>query len=321
MRGSARSSDPPPPDATRFSTLYVPPAERLATWEEHNHENLIGIRPATHAEEGLVATMTSVSLVNVHLTEISGNAHVIDRSPRNTRRLPEDAIFISFMLEGEAFFYHGGGTEMLHGGEAIMYDADKPFLFGFPRAMREVILEIPRATFLEATGMEGPAKPTVFVHRGVGPQAQRAGSLARLVQGAIREPSSGTAQEIELSALELLQLVTGGPGADHTAAYLLAAKDYIHRHLRDRNLSATTVARAVGVSDRHLNRVFASDGTTLARYILAQRLERAHAEVVAGPGERIADISARWTFASQAHFSRVFKDHFGCTPSQARAAG
>lgn len=310
----------PTPEVTTFSTLDVAPGHRLGTWQDHNVENLIGIRPATHAEEGLVATMSSLALVNVHLTEISGNAHVIDRSRYNTKQLPEDAIFISFMLEGEAFFYHGAGTEILRGGEAIMYDADQPFLFGFPRGMREVILEIPRGTFLQVTGTERPAKPTVFTHRGVGPQTQRAGSLARLVQSAIAEPSPDTAAEIESSALDLLQLVTGGPGVHHTAAYLLAAKDYIHRHLQDHNLSATTVARAIGVSERHLNRVFASDGTTLARYILAERLERAHAELVSRTPDRIADVAARWTFASQAHFARVFKDRFGFTPTQAREA-
>jgi AraC-like DNA-binding protein len=35
-------------------------------------------------------------------------------------------------------------------------------------------------------------------------------------------------------------------------------------------------------------------------------------------GSRIADVAARWGFASQAHFTRLFRARFGCTPSEVR---
>ena len=35
-------------------------------------------------------------------------------------------------------------------------------------------------------------------------------------------------------------------------------------------------------------------------------------------GSRIADIAARWGFASQAHCTRLFRGRFGCTPSEVR---
>ncbi|MGY1689849.1 helix-turn-helix domain-containing protein [Geodermatophilus sp. SYSU D01105] len=37
-------------------------------------------------------------------------------------------------------------------------------------------------------------------------------------------------------------------------------------------------------------------------------------------GYRIADIAAHWGFASQAHSTRLFRERFGRTPSEVRAA-
>lgn len=304
-----------------FSTLQVPRMKRLHYWKEYNTANLIGVNPSTHAEEGLVATMQSLPLIELKVTEIAANAHVIERSPISVQQYPQNAVFISFLIEGEAFFYHENSTEIVRAGEAIIYDADSSFLFGFPRRMREVILQIPREIFAKVFGTEGLRRPRVFVHRGAASQAFRAGSLCRLLERTIESARSGRPeQSVEISVMELLGLVLGEDNAGHASAHILAAKDYIYRHLRDANLSVSTVARAVSVSERHLNRIFAQDGTTVAKFILMQRLERAREQIVTRQlsFERISDISARWAFPSQAHFSRVFKEQFGETPTEAR---
>ncbi|MFE9028201.1 helix-turn-helix transcriptional regulator [Streptomyces iakyrus] len=57
-----------------------------------------------------------------------------------------------------------------------------------------------------------------------------------------------------------------------------------------------------------------------SRYILEQRLGKAR-QVLADPGYRhltIAEVAHCWGFASQAHFTRVFRSRFGRTPGETR---
>ncbi|MFD5401531.1 helix-turn-helix transcriptional regulator [Streptomyces griseorubiginosus] len=85
-------------------------------------------------------------------------------------------------------------------------------------------------------------------------------------------------------------------------------------------MSAGRVAEAICVSARHLSRIFMPIGVSPSRYILEQRLDRAR-QVLADPGSRhltIAEVAHRWGFAGQAHFNRVFRDRFGCTPGETR---
>ncbi|MES9603980.1 helix-turn-helix domain-containing protein [Actinomadura sp. NPDC000929] len=78
----------------------------------------------------------------------------------------------------------------------------------------------------------------------------------------------------------------------------------------------------LGVSVRHLGRIFETAGTTPARHILERRLQRARDELASPAAARttIADVAYRWGFSSQAHFARRFRARFGLTPSEARAA-
>jgi AraC-like DNA-binding protein len=122
--------------------------------------------------------------------------------------------------------------------------------------------------------------------------------------------------------LELMRSALTGHGTASATGHLLAAKEFIHAHLRDHGLRADQVARAVGVTPRHLNRAFATEGTTVAQYVQHRRLEAARAElgVASAAGPRISDVAARWGFASQAHFTRLFRTRFGAAPSEVRAA-
>ena len=84
-----------------------------------------------------------------------------------------------------------------------------------------------------------------------------------------------------------------------------------------------TVAASVGVSARHLGRLFADQQGSVGRYILEQRLRRASLDLrdPSMASYRISDICYRWGFASQAHFATAFKKRYGCSPSEFRASG
>ena len=57
----------------------------------------------------------------------------------------------------------------------------------------------------------------------------------------------------------------------------------------------------------------------VAALIQRRRLERIHAHLT-DPGERrrISEIAFQYGFVSKAHFSRAFRNAFGCSPREAR---
>lgn len=100
---------------------------------------------------------------------------------------------------------------------------------------------------------------------------------------------------------------------------LVRVRRYIDQNLGSATLSPVTICRDVGVSRSQLYRLFAeSDG--VSRYILTCRLLKAHAALLSS-AERVSNVAFAFGFSSHAHFSRVFKRHFGYAPGTALIHG
>jgi AraC-like DNA-binding protein len=68
--------------------------------------------------------------------------------------------------------------------------------------------------------------------------------------------------------------------------------------------------------------LFESEGTTFTKYVLEQRLTRAH-RMLADPGfchRTISAIAFEVGFENLSYFNRVFRRTFSATPSDIRAA-
>jgi transcriptional regulator GlxA family with amidase domain len=114
----------------------------------------------------------------------------------------------------------------------------------------------------------------------------------------------------------LLDLVAGLMGNDSTelsSIHRMAAQTYIDHHLRSPTLSASQIAAAIGISGRHLSRIFAAAGTSLPKWVMTRRLEAAHAllQRPEAASMTIAAIARECGFTSAAHFSTSFTSRFG----------
>ena len=92
--------------------------------------------------------------------------------------------------------------------------------------------------------------------------------------------------------------------------------DYIHANI-DRELSVFDLAQLVKISPRQFIRMFSNTfGKTPHRYIVNERV--AQAKELIAKGLMLADIAANLGFASQSHFSDVFRKVTGMPPGQFR---
>jgi AraC-like DNA-binding protein len=104
------------------------------------------------------------------------------------------------------------------------------------------------------------------------------------------------------------------------AARLHAIKTEILDNLNPHELSLDGLAAHHGVTPRHVQMLFESEGTTFSRFLLDQRLACAH-RMLSNP------LLAEWTisriayeagFGDLSHFNRAFRRRHGETPSDVR---
>ena len=119
-----------------------------------------------------------------------------------------------------------------------------------------------------------------------------------------------------------------GSGADQStlmrsrglsAAQLDLLKAYIDRMVGVADLSIEAVAKANGVSERQVQRLFAQAGLTFSEYVLDQRLQLARRILLAPPLRKISDVAFSAGFGDLSYFNRAFRRRFGVTPSEMRA--
>jgi AraC-like DNA-binding protein len=299
-----------------FSTVDLPLEQRIELWETHNEDALIGLRCRTLSADVLEATEINVQVDRVDLARVRGSSHVVERDLGLIRRRPSESVALFFSLVGEAFFYHDDGVRKLQPGQMLMCDADRPFMRGFSHGLEELVVKIPRQLFAEVTGIERVDQPRV-VNFGAGTNAV-AHTLARTVGRAARDQDATPTEEETL--LDLVAALTGKPQLDPSAVHRAAAQTYVEQNLFDARLSADSVAAAIGLSTRHLSRIFASAGTGFPKYVLGRRLEAARMllEKPAAISMTIAEVAHHCGFASAAHFSSAFTTHFGETASDVR---
>lgn len=83
-------------------------------------------------------------------------------------------------------------------------------------------------------------------------------------------------------------------------------------------LRLADMSPASGLSRRQMERLFRREmGRTPARYYLDLRLERAHL-LLATSSLPIIEIAMACGFATASHFSRTYRDRYGCTPQRSR---
>jgi AraC-like DNA-binding protein len=107
------------------------------------------------------------------------------------------------------------------------------------------------------------------------------------------------------------------------AARLTAILRAISSQLTDPDLSAATIATQLGITPRYVHLLLEQSGQSFTRHVLQRRLEKVQGRLSDDGDQhrKIADIALEAGFSDLSYFNRVFRRHFGDTPSGVRANG
>jgi AraC-like DNA-binding protein len=125
---------------------------------------------------------------------------------------------------------------------------------------------------------------------------------------------------IDLFATALCEAVSESP-LPRSVLLFMRITEHTGRRLGEPGLDTAGIARAHQLSARHLQAVFAEQGTTVTDWIRERRLAGCRRDL-AEPALRelpIGDIAARCGYRDQAYFSRLFRRSFGEAPREWRA--
>lgn len=155
-------------------------------------------------------------------------------------------------------------------------------------------------------------------------------AMLRSFLGSLRQhcweemPQAQERQVLSDIVWQLLQLSlnAGGPRqGDDRRDMAAQVTGFVERHLTDPDLSTSTIARALSLSPRTVQNVFAVMATTPTDFILTRRLNRA-AETLASGRDfgSITELAFDVGFNDSAYFARRFRGKFGMSPSAFRAS-
>ena len=103
---------------------------------------------------------------------------------------------------------------------------------------------------------------------------------------------------------------------DGKCIYISRAVHYIGEHYREK-LTVGGVAQSVGVSPRHLNRLFQEQlGLCVSGYLTDVRISSAVDFMVLHPDYPLSQLALDMGFSSQQHFSKVFREKMGTPPGK-----
>lgn len=306
-----------------LSTDHFPIKQREEWLREMIGREFADVEISPPAEGRLFNETTIYPWEELRLSSIRSNAIAIERLPKEPAKISQDVYLAVVLLSGRYSLEQDGRTVALRPGDMTIYDATRPHRIDCPGSFSKLIVSVPRGKLKERVGggIEHCSAMQIAGDRGVGAVAS---SFLRNCAEQAQELSASQFAALSENCMDLLALALAGAGLPAGAASLgrsmslARIKNFIERNLRNPELDAAMVAAGVGMSSRYVNDLLSDEGTSLMRYVWRLRLEKCRRELSTRVGAPITDIAFRWGFNDISHFSRSFKQRFGCSPREYR---
>ncbi|MDB5752717.1 MAG: DNA-binding protein [Ramlibacter sp.] len=311
-------------ESTSMSTDVVAPRDRAPQWCEWVHKHFGGLHSDLYGDPDFDGHIAATRAGDVIMTRLEADRHRVLRTQSLVRTSEVAYLKIVAPWQGSATVQQQGRQACARDGAWVIYDTTGAYEIANPERVDHLIVMVPK---------EGLAERGQRFDGGMARQLGASG-ISRVALETMRNTylelphmSAAAAQGAgelikQLVHLSLTELAGQETAVTQREALRDRIRGYVRQHLRDPALSVDAIARALNCSRRHLYNAFAGDGESIAAYIQRLRLQACVRDLQqGGPHTRpITDIALSWGFGNPSHFSRVFRDHTGMSPSQFRAS-
>jgi AraC-like DNA-binding protein len=309
----------------RVSTRDVPQRERLAFVHDFVARNWAGMRFSPLDTQNVEIDIALFDLPDVRVARAHYPPMIGSRS-RDLLSDGRDNYTLAIVSDDHDVSVAGTADFTVKAGDMILVNEATCFEVRQPRAMivdvmslgrRQIAERIPRIDFAPFYHIPRAAPGAVMFagYADLLRQTPPAGEKARQI---------AAAHVHDLLAVALDGFVRGGTERDRSsvrAARFAVIKQAIRDRVSDPTLSIESIAKRQGVTPRYIQQLFAAEGVTFTEFVRARRLELAYSRLDA-PGARpgIAEVAFACGFGDLSNFNRAFRQRYGMTPSDVRAA-
>lgn len=300
-------------------------ADDLATFRSAVNSSFVPLRVDQETSGRFSAKLTSARADGVVFTEVEAAPQLVRRTRETIESGGSGYYKVSLLLSGSSILIQDGREVVMHPGDLSFYDTSRPYSLLFDRSFRNLIMMFPKErlefpTLLTDTLTAVSLGAQHQLATVVAPFIAQASPQLSLLPSLARTKLAHTSLELINTMLSAILDVETEPRHPHQQR-LQKIYAYIDANLGSPELSPSSIAAAHFISIRHLHALFAEHDTTVSTVIRNRRLERARTDLTDPSllSRTVAAIAARWGFVDAAHFSRVFKQTYGISPSELRA--
>lgn len=310
--------------ATAVNTDDYAPAERAPVWRDWIWKHFGGLDCDLYGDTAFDGHLVSARAGDLILTKLEANRHHVTRTADMVRASDEGYLKIVAPMKGRAGVEQMGRQAWVMPGAWTLYDTTGSYAVANPERVEHLIVMLPKAQMVErGLRLEHLMARPVGGASGIGRVAlSTMRSTFQELPHMSADAARGAGELIaELVRLSLVELAGQATQLTQREALKDRIRGYVALHLRDPGLTVDRIAVALNCSKRHLYNAYADEPQPLASHIQALRIEACVRELQhpLSRARPVTDIALSWGFNNLSHFSRVFRQHTGLSPSEFRA--
>jgi AraC-like DNA-binding protein len=303
-----------------FSTDLLPASDRIDAWQ-WNAQQICGDCRIRLPKVSFHGSIEIRNVAGLPLTRFSSSALSFWKWPFDSANAPSRSCVVITQIAGTRQYLQGGAEILLRPGDTTIIDTAVPWSSSCDTDCVRLYLRVPRWIMQDRLRMrEIPTAQKIVGGTGAG------AILSRLSQNLYDEAAWMKGEELAAALdhyFDLLSACIRGDAAPAATVPELKARilRFIENNLGEQTLSPSAIAQAIGISVRHLHRVFSVTGCTVGDYVRVLRLDQCRKDL-ADPRLReksITEIAFARGFCDAAHFSHSFRKQFGVSARTFRA--
>jgi AraC-like DNA-binding protein len=311
-----------------FSTQGVPGPRKVEMWNSFLGRLTHAVQVQPRDPLNFNGTLLRQRLGPMTVFEVRCESVRVSHQIRRATRITRPSFQVLMPAQGEFTLTHGDRPTLTVGtGSFCLIDMTEPYELIHGNGLRTIGLELPRV-LLES------CLPRALGYAGT--VVRQDSGASRVLGGLLRNLGSELTGEGSASALPpmLARSIAGfvaAAFADRPDAFplrgnaerLVAFRDCVEANMGDGDFRPADLAREFNVSERYVRTVFQSAGESMSGFLLRRRLQHA-AQLLCNEfytRRTITEIALECGFNSASHFGQSFRQRFGLTPSEFRAAG
>jgi AraC-like DNA-binding protein len=307
-----------------FSTDLVPVSDRLEAWRWNAAQICGDCRFQFPKRNPFHGSIESRRVAELELTLFSSSPVFFQKFPIVNQNSQSRACIVITQLAGVRRYCQDGKVAILKRGDTTLIDSGRPWRSDCQGDCARLYMRVPYFLMEGRLGIRPiPIAQRISGTSGLGTILfGLSTSLYRRAQEMSFEEGAAAVE----AYFRILSACVGqwqqNPKEQKRSDVVWARiASFIETHLPEPDLDPAKIALAMGISVRHVHRVFSSKGCTVADWIRERRLRMCKREL-SDPRlsqRSITDIAFFWGFNDSAHFSRSFKQQYGICPRMYRS--